>query len=49
MLGFLWKIFQNPSPGDFESTSIRSGDSDTKEGLRAEEVTGETLGGAAVS
>ena len=35
--------------GDFENMCIKAGDSETKEGLRVEEVTGESLGRAAVS
>ena len=38
--------FHSASPGDFESTFIKAGDSKTKEGLKVEEVTGESLGGA---
>ena len=33
-------------PGDSESTFITAGDSGAKEGLRVEEATGESLGGA---
>ena len=40
--------FHNLSPGDFESIFIRAGNSDTEEGLRVEEVTGENLRGAAL-
>ena len=36
--------FHNMSPGDFESTFIKAGDSETKGGLTVEEVTGESLG-----
>ena len=34
------------SPGDSESTFFRAWDSETKKGLRVEEVTGESLGSA---
>ena len=34
------------SPGDFERTFFMAGGSETKERRRAEEVTGESLGGA---
>ena len=34
------------SPGDLESTFVKAGDSETKEGLRIEEATGESGGGA---
>ena len=32
------------NPGDFENIFIEAGDSETKEGLRVEEVTRENLG-----
>ena len=34
------------NPADFESTFTEAGDSETKEGLRVEEVTGGSLGAA---
>ena len=37
------------SPGDLESTFVKAGDSETKEGLRIEEVTRESLGRAALA
>ena len=40
VLGFVWDRFHNTSPGDFGSIFIKAGDSETKEGLRAEEATG---------
>ena len=48
VLDFLWKTFQNLSPGDFESTFIKTGVSDTEEGRRLEEVAGDSLGRAAL-
>lgn len=41
--------FHSLSPADLGSTLIAAGDSETKEGLRIEEATGESLGGAALS
>ena len=35
--------FSNTSPGDFESMFIKAGDSETKEGLRVEKATGESI------
>ena len=43
---FVQERFHNTSPGDFESRFSKAGDSETKEGLRGEEATGESLGGA---
>ena len=34
-LNFIWEKFHNTSPGDFESTRIKAGDSKTEEGLRS--------------
>ena len=41
--------FHSASPGDFESTFIKAGDSETKEGLKIEEATEVSLGGAALA
>ena len=46
VLDFMQESVHNISPGDFESTFITAGDSETKEGLRREEVKGESLCGA---
>ena len=43
--GFL-TLCQQGSTGDFEGAVITAGDSETKEGLRVEETTGEGPGGA---
>ena len=43
---FTSERFHHTSPGDSESTLIKPGDRETKEGLRVEELTGERLGGA---
>ena len=40
------RIFQNRSPSNVGSMFIKAGDSETKEGLRVEDATGESLGGA---
>ena len=45
-LDFMQEIFHNTSPGDFESTFIKAGDSEMKEGLRIEEAIEESIGGA---
>ena len=37
------------SPSDYENTFIKAGDSETRERLRVEEVTGASQSGAAVS
>ena len=44
VLDFMQQRFHNMSPIDFESAFIKAGDSETKEGLRVEEVAGESLG-----
>ena len=41
VLDLVWERFHNTSPSDFESMFIKAGDSETEEGLRVEEVTGE--------
>lgn len=41
--------FHNTNPGDFESTLVKAEDSETKEGHKVEEATGESLGGAALA
>lgn len=46
VLDFIQEKFHNISPGDFESTFITAGGSETKEGLRVPETTEECLGGA---
>ena len=40
--------FHNIRQGDFESMLTKAGDSETKEGPRIEEATGESPGGAAL-
>ena len=46
VLDVIQKRFRNTSRGDFESTFIKAGDSETKEELRIKKATGESLGGA---
>ena len=41
--------FHRMSPGDSESTFTKPGDSETKEGLRVEEATGEPRRGSALA
>ena len=41
VLDFAQERFRNMIPGDFESKFLTAGDSETKEGLRVEEVIGE--------
>ena len=41
VLDFMEQRFHNMSPGDFESVSIKAGDSEMKERLKIEEATGE--------
>ena len=43
---FVQERFHSTNPGDFENTFIKAGNSETKEGLRVQEVIGERLGGA---
>ena len=45
-LDFMWEKFHNTSRDDFESVFVKAGDGETMEGLRVEEATGESLGGA---
>ena len=49
VLDFMQERCHNMSPGDLESTFVKAGDSETKEGLRIEEVTRESLGRAALA
>ena len=46
VLDFVQERFHNTSPGDFWGMFIKAGDSETKEGDRVEEETGDSLGGA---
>lgn len=45
VLDFMKERFPTTSLGAFESTSVKSGDGATNEGIRIEEATGERLGG----
>ena len=49
VLDFMQERFHNMSSGDFGRMFIKAGDSETKGGLRIEEATGESLGGAALA
>ena len=49
VIDFVQERFHNMSPGDFESMCIKAGDSEAKEGLKVEESTEESLGGAALA
>lgn len=42
----MWERFHKISPGDFGSTFIKAGNSETKERPRVTELTGESLGKA---
>lgn len=44
VLGFMEKTFYNTDPVGFASTIIKTGDDETKEGLRVEEAPGESPG-----
>ena len=46
VLDFMQGRLHNLSPGDVESIFIKVGDRKTKDGLRAEEATAESLGSA---
>ena len=41
VLDFVEETFHNTGPGDFDSMFIKTGDHETKEGLKVEESTGE--------
>ena len=48
VLDFVWEIFHNPSPGDYEDPFIKAGDSGTRKGL-AWKKQQESLGWAALA
>ena len=49
VLDFIQEWLHNPSAGNFENIFTKSGGSETKEGLKVKEVSGDSLGGAAMA